>query len=886
MHGKRGENPPLPRNCERPLKSAKSHCPSGWEGADDVNEVASQETGLVSTILANPFRGRKRTLMFVSRSSCIKSIVWLLFSLVILGSPADAKSAGTLRGTVLDPLGAAISNAKVVLIQQGNEVKVTSTDQDGVFVFSPVDAGRYSIRVEAPGFQNKDSSSLFLSAGATLSVSLSLQIGSLPQQIVVSATGTEVLESQVGASVSVIDHQQLQDQNQLAVSEALRTVPGLQIVQTGQRGGTTSLFVRGGESDFNKVLIDGIPANDVGGAFEFANLSSAAVDQVEILRGPNSVLYGSDALSSVINITTRRGTSLIPEFRYSVDGGNFGTLRDDVSVAGAFRQFDYFSEFSRFDTKNSLANSAFHDGTYAGSFGWAPNSATQIRFTLRHTGVAYGVSNALGFFGIPDDSFQNNHDTYWGVTLQNQTTTHWRNLLRFASGDLNYHFVNPSPTGAPFDPFASGFPNYIGHVVTIRGANGYSVTGQAILDFGGIYPQPFDSHTTRRSFYAQSDYTVLSNLDFTAGFRYENENGFTNSSGLISPADRNNYSPFLQANWNLAHRLYATAGGGFENNAVFGFAATPRVSLAYYLLRPSANDLFSGTKLTFNFGKGIKEPSIFQQGSSLFATLASFPGGAALLSKDGISPIGPERSRSFDFGVDQGLWNNRARFGVTLFRENYYDLIEFVNPGVLAALGVPPDITNLQGFFGANINSSSFRALGAEVRVETKIGRGLLVQGEYTYLDAVVTHSFTGSVLSAAINPSFPNIPIGAFSPLVGARPFNRAPHSGSLLLDYTRNRFGLTLSGYFAGRRDGSTFLSDGYFGNSLLLPNRNLQAAYQLLDLSGRYSVNRHVSAYFSITNLLSQHYQEQIGYPALPLAFRTGLTFTLGGEGGWWK
>ena len=88
-----------------------------------------------------------------------------------------------------------------------------------------------------------------------------------------------------------------------------------------------------------------------------------------------------------------------------------------------------------------------------------------------------------------------------------------------------------------------------------------------------------------------------------------------------------------------------------------------------------------------------------------------------------------------------------------------------------------------------------------------------------------------------------------------------------------------------FVGRRDGSTFLADGFFGNSMLLPNRNLQAAYQLLDLSGRYAINRHVSAYFGITNLLSQHYQEEIGYPALPLAFRGGLKFTFGGEGGWW-
>src|SRR4029077_19096107 len=105
-----------------------------------------------------------------------------------------------------------------------------------------------------------------------------------------------------------------------------------------------SLFVRGGESNFSKVLIDGIPVNDVGGGFEFANLGSTGVDRVEVLRGPNSVLYGSDALGAVINVTTRRGVSLVPQFELSSEGGNFATLRNDASVAGAIRQFDYFSE--------------------------------------------------------------------------------------------------------------------------------------------------------------------------------------------------------------------------------------------------------------------------------------------------------------------------------------------------------------------------------------------------------------------------------------------------------------------------------------------------------------------------------------------------------------
>jgi len=235
--------------------------------------------------------------------------------------------------------------------------------------------------------------------------------------------------------------------------------------------------------------------------------------------------------------------------------------------------------------------------------------------------------------------------------------------------------------------------------------------------------------------------------------------------------------------------------------------------------------------------------------------------------------------------VDQDFWRSRARVGFTFFHNDYYNLIEFVDAGVLPELGVPLNIASATAF-GAYINSDSYRSLGAEVEPEIDLGHGLRIRGSYTYLDAAVTRSFTGSAMQPAVNPAFPSILIGAFAPLVGARPFDRAPHSGSLLLAYTHKKFNGALTGYFVGRRDGSTFLADGYLGDSMLLPNRNLQAGYQLIDLSGNYSINSHVTAYLSTTNVLSQHYQAEIGYPSLPRTFRIGMKFTLGGESGWWK
>src|SRR5439155_8423210 len=175
-----------------------------------------------------------------------------------------------------------------------------------------------------------------------------------------------------------------------------------------------------------------------------------------------------------------------------------------------------------------------------------------------------------------------------------------------------------------------------------------------------------------------------------------------------------------------------------------GFAATPRVSLAYYPRQPSSNTFVGFTKLKFNFGTGVKEPSIFDEGSSLFSLLATQPDGSALISKFRVPPIGPERSRSIDFGVEQGLWGGRARLGITCFHERFFDLIGFVDKGALPDLGVSPQVVAALPF-GATINSDSFRSLGAETEFEGKLGRGLSVKAGYTYLDAVVTRSFASS---------------------------------------------------------------------------------------------------------------------------------------------
>jgi len=124
-------------------------------------------------------------------------------------------------------------------------------------------------------------------------------------------------------------------------------------------------------------------------------------------------------------------------------------------------------------------------------------------------------------------------------------------------------------------------------------------------------------------------------------------------------------------------------------------------------------------------------------------------------------------------------------------------------------------------------------------------------------------------------------VPIGAYAPLVGARPFRRAPHTGDVAVDWNAGRWFVSVSGGFVGRRDDSTYLLDENFGNTLLLPNRNLLGGYQRVDLAASYRVNSVLSLTASAQNLLSQHYEEAFGYPSLPFTFRSGVKLTLGGE-----
>jgi vitamin B12 transporter len=793
---------------------------------------------------------------------------------VCLVSLLSAAQAATVRGKVTDPLGAAVADATVALLSQNGKAAEGKTDAEGRYELTVRSPGRFHLRVAASGFAPAESDWFYLGSSDALSRDVFLKIKSMAEEVVVTATGVPVSEAQEGASISVLTQPDFLFR--LEVKDPLPAIPGLQSTQSGERGGQAALFIRGGNQNSNKVLIDGVPVNDIGGTVDFSTLSLAGIDHIEVFRGPNSVLYGSDALAGVVSMETPRGTTRLPQLSYALDGGNFETYRQEGELAGAWRRLDYFSTMSRFDTSNSVPNSRFHNATFAGNFGWSPLAGNSLRVTVRRIAIGLGSPNQIELFGLPDTSQTATHETFIGATYENQATSKWHNLIRYGASRLDSHFDTPSPAGVTTDGFI-----FTGLPVTIKGGNGFTVSGQAFLTTADCCPS-LSINTANRDFvYAQTDYRFNSHLIGLLGYRYEAERGvsqFTSPSfSSSSAADRRNQDFILEAHGDLANRFFYSLGGGVDKNAVFGTAATPRASLAYYLFRP-ATGLFRGTKLKFNFGKGIKEPDIFDETNSLFDLLQQQPGGDQLIQKFGLRPVRAERSRSYDFGVQQSL-TDRALLDVTLFHNQFYDQIEFLGTSALETLGVPADVVNAAGF-GATVNTLNYLAKGVETELQVKITNTLQARGGYTYLDARVQRSFSSDALAPSINPSFPDIPIGVFSPLIGARPFRRAPHTGFLALTYARSRWSALLQGVFVGARDDSTFLLDSNFGNTLLLPNRNLDAPYQKLDFSGDFRLNRHLLLFASMENLLDQRYSSNFGFPALPFTFRSGVKITVGG------
>ncbi|MGI4853364.1 MAG: TonB-dependent receptor [Janthinobacterium lividum] len=792
-------------------------------------------------------------------------------ALTMIATSSIAAHAVVVHGNVRDTLGRGIPFSKVQLVRGTEVIASTITNPDGSYDLRSTESGRFLLLANATSFAVQVSEPFYGRQFDVVAKDLLLTISPVREQITVTATGVPTPVEQTSTSVSTVPTQALT--TRVGVVSELRLQPGVSLVATGQYGAATSLFIRGGNSDANKVLIDEVPANDVGGSFDFGTVSSTAVRSLETHRGPDSLLYGTDARAGAVRFETPRGTSIRPILTYSGDAGTLHTWRNEATVSGTYSKVDYFTAFSRFDSSNALANDRYHASTAAANLGYSLSGSTSLRGTVRHGASAEGLPGPYDFQGLTQIGKQGDQDTYLSGVVEDTRLSGWHNTFRYIGARKREQSQQFASVGTP-----DGFGDYYGKVVTIRGANGTSATGSSTVGFDP-FPTRYELVSNRDGLDYRTDYRMNDHLAIVGGFRFQDERGSykyplyaTNQS-----VGRSNFDYTLLVAGQIRNRIFYSLGGAVQRNSLYGTQGQPQLGLSYYAVRPGARWLH-GTRVRFQFAKGVQEPNLTAQLSSLYNSLLAMKD-TADVTKFGVSPIGAQRSRTYEGGVDQNIYSDRAILHFNYFHNVFGNGIEYVPTPQYNQYFNQTLPNNLYGFY---LNSLTTRAQGIEAELQYQVRPRLFVHAGYTFLDATVLRSFSTDALNAlggkaTVNPKYAGVAIGVSSPLVGQRPFRRAPQTGYFVVQYAGGKWNAALKGAMVSKSDDSTFIgtySNAAFDNSLLLPNRNLAYGYTKLDANVTYQLRPSIAVFSQAENLLNNQHMGAFGYPGLPFTVRAGL------------
>jgi outer membrane cobalamin receptor len=777
----------------------------------------------------------------VSQKALITFAISLLFS---LNSIAVASSrGGRLEGRLIDPSGAEVAYARVALRNGVGAIAYeTRADSRGRFLFPDVADGVYALAVEAQGFSQPDSMVVTIRNGESQSLTVRLELAAISEQIIVSATRTETPLSELGGSVSVITDEQLRRANHTLIYEPLRLMPGVAVAQTGGRGGLTAVFARGGESDYNKVLIDGVPVNAAGGLFDFSALTPENVDRVELVRGPRSALFGSDAMTSVVHVITRRGSTERPELELSAEGGSFDFHREAARLSGLAGRIDYSASFGHQATDGRFQNSDYINRSASANVGFRIAPDADLRLTSRWNNNTLGVPGPTVVLFADPDQRQKHRDLALAATLDYKATALWKHAARFVYSEFDTNSFDPVAqdlTRADRPPLAPGA-------------------------FGPDFVLDFREHQKRAGVHYQTVASIRKSSLFTAGVDFERESAvFTGTFSRVSPV-RNNLGLYAQDQVDWRGRLFFTAGVRVERNSGdvpedlraalallgasapigdvgFGFSVNPKLALSVVARRHREGAAVGATRLKASFGTGIKEPSL----TEAFSPNLFFLGNPSL---------DPERAISFDVGASQEFFGRRASLELTYFDNRFRDLIIFTfDPVTFGPIALPDGrLTNF-------INLERATARGLEVVAAARPLLRLRVAGNYTFLRSRQERA------SGALNSE-------AELPLL-----RRPRHSAAFEIGWIDQRFDATLDGSLVGRRRDIDPITNARFD----LSGRPIfNGGYAKLNASGSLHVSRRVSAFARVENLLNQDYEEILGFPAYRLNFSAGLRVRLGG------
>ncbi|HVP90192.1 MAG TPA: TonB-dependent receptor [Terriglobales bacterium] len=468
---------------------------------------------------------------------------------------------------------------------------------------------------------------------------------SLQYDVVVTATRVETPAKEVASSISIVTAEEIARSKKTTVLEVLRDLVGLSTVQSGGAGAAASVLIRGANGEHTLVLLDGVELNDPINptrSYDLAHLVLSQIERIEVLRGPQSPLYGSDALGGVINIITRKGQGA-PKLTVSGSGGNYGSYAGEVALSGSSGRADYSlgvfyartSGVSAASTRYAGNSEADGDRNFSlsGKFGYAVRQNWDFDITVRTVWDRTAIDDAGGAYGDDPNNMQNYASAFVSARLRHLALGgRWEQKMTLSWIAAERKYLNPTDDLHPYD---SDSGKYGSDSLKWDWQNNLFINAANTLTAGAA----LEDERGHSYYVSDSQYGP-----YVSSF--PSENAWTSSL-------------YAQDQWKVLERLYITAGTRFDSHSRSGSALTYRVAPAYVIEG-------TGTKIKATLGTGFKSPSLYQ----LFAPATDF------------GPIGnialkPERATGWDAGVEQGLFGRRVRLGLTYFHTSFRNLIDY-----------------------------------------------------------------------------------------------------------------------------------------------------------------------------------------------------------------
>lgn len=795
----------------------------------------------------------------------VRSLIVTVFALVLVLAQsalvlaqATASSNTTITGHVKDPQGASLPGATVTLYARERTFRLTTTtDSTGTYRFEKLAPGEYLVEAEAEGFASASARWVVVERGQAATLDMPLELSGVRSTVVVTASGTPQSVDEVSKAVTVVDRQEIDERDESAIAESLRTVPGLRVQQLGGPGSFTSIKTRGLRNEDTAVLIDGLrfrdagaPQGDASGFLE--DLIVTDVSRVEVLRGSGSSLYGSNAIGGVINLVTDEGGGPF-HGNLLAEGGGLGMFRGRAQVAGGARNnsivysagFSHLNVTRGVDGQDEVRNSSGQGRvlfrltpttTLSGRI-YAANSRLQLNNGPQGIGnlPPTGIVEAIALSpeeqrryeaGVPTSLLNVGAATF--IPAANDPD----NLRKanFFSGALIF-------SQRPTETFGYTF-SYQGLTTNRTTLNGS--LGVGFQPFGGSEQSDFDArvHTLSARFDVRAGRVNF----ITGGYEFENEN-FRNLSFQVNPADNStvdvtqrSHALFVQDQlrfleerlqlsvafrtqfFNLQHPRFTPAATAPYRGIAFQSPPTAYTgdgSIAYMFRS-------SGTKLRAHVGNGYRAPSLFERFGTFFGSFG--------YSTFGDPRLRPDRSIAVDAGLDQTLYRNRLRASATYFYTRLQEVIIFDFSGAINPA------TDPFGRFGGYRNTNGGIARGVELSITATPTRTLNVSAGYTYTKSLQRTPQVSGVLRSLV------IPDHQFSLMATQRVGRR------LLLNFD---FAAS-SDYLAPILDPVTFASRAYRFRGLA--KADLGASYTLL-----LNESRSLRFFGYVDNLFDREYFE---------------------------